>query len=88
MKTVEEFYKEIAGSMDLWNELKAIKSRDELGAFLKNHCCGASVEEYEKYAYSQQEGEIEDADAEAVAGGMWFPPPPPPLPPIKVQEIP
>ena len=87
MKTVEEFYKEIGGSLDLWNELNAIKSKEQLGAFLKNHDCDASVEEYEKYTYSQHEGEIEDTEAEAVAGGSWFCPPPPQLPPINQQGI-
>lgn len=69
MKTVEEFYTEIAGSPALQSELKAIKDRYALERFLKNHDCGVTAEYFAKYVQSQSEGEIEDDEAEPAAGG-------------------
>ena len=69
MKTVEEFYTEIAGSPALQSELKAIKDRYALERFLKNHDCGVTAEYFAKYVQSQSEGEIEDDEAESAAGG-------------------
>ena len=68
MKTVEEFYKEIAGSPELQNELKAA-SDEMLGAFLKKHGCDADVKDFTAFVRSQSEGEIDDDEAGAVAGG-------------------
>ena len=68
MKTAEEFYKEIAGSPELQNELKAA-SDEMLGAFLKKHGCDADVKDFREFVRSKSEGEIEDDDATAVAGG-------------------
>ena len=75
MKTIEEFYKEIAGSKELQDELKNI-SEGMLDEFLKKHGCDASVEDFKKYVKSQSEGEIGDVAAAAAVGGM----PPPFLP--------
>lgn len=72
MKTIEEFYKEIAGSKELQEELKAL-NEEILGAFLKKHDCQATAKEFEDYAKAQQEGEIQDDDAEAAAGGAFAP---------------
>ena len=55
MKTVEEFYKEIAGSKELQSELKTA-SDEMLGAFLKKHDCDASVTEFTSFVNSQAEG--------------------------------
>ena len=68
MKTVEEFYKEISDTKALQDELKNA-SDDMLGAFLKKHECGASVEEFVKYVKGQSEGAIEDEDVLMIAGG-------------------
>ena len=69
MKTVKEFYREISESKDLQNELKSA-SEEMLGAFLKKHGCDADVKEFAAYVRSQNEGEIEDDAAVAVAGGQ------------------
>lgn len=78
MKTVEEFYKEITGSPELQKELKAA-SNEMLGAFLKKHGCDADVKRFMTLLRSQNEGEIEDENAETIAGGQmavpWIKPP-------------
>ncbi len=71
MKTVEALYKEIAESKELQNELKAA-SDEMLKAFLKKHDCDASVEDFTEYAKSQEEGEMEDNDVEAIVGGIFL----------------
>ncbi len=76
MKTVEEFIKEIESSDALKNELKAIKDKDTLAAFLKKNNVDAPTEEFVK-AFKEKkeaEGELADDDAEAVAGGrfLWW----------------
>ena len=42
MKTIEVFYKEIAGSKELQDEVKGL-TEDELGAFLRKHDCPATA---------------------------------------------
>ena len=69
MKTLEEFYKEIAASNELQEELKTA-SDEMLEAFLKKHGCSATVKEYKDYAESLNEGEIGDDAAESVPGGQ------------------
>ena len=71
MKTAEEFYKEIATSKELQEELGKT-SGETLGAFLAKHGCGATAEEFVAFARSRSEGEIEDADAADVAGGVGY----------------
>ena len=84
MKTVEEFYKEISDSKELQEELNTM-NEEVLGEFLKKHDCEADAKEFADFARSQ-EGEIQDDDAGAVAGGgQWTPAF---KPPIKVQEVP
>ena len=69
MKTIEEFYKEIAVSKELQEEWK--KTSDEmLEVFLKKHDCSASVKDFTEYVNARREGEIEDEIVQAVAGGV------------------
>lgn len=71
MKTAQDFIKEINGSAELQNEIKAIKDKDALAEFLKKNDVSATVEEFGKALKVQSEGEMTDNDAEAVAGGRW-----------------
>ena len=81
MKTIQDFIKEIEGSAALQDELKAIKDKDALAAFLKKNDVEGTVEDFGKaiQAKAEAEGELSDDDAEAVAGGsvldwikQWF----------------
>ncbi len=74
MKTIEEFIKEIEGSAALQDELKAIKDKDALAAFLKKNDVDGTVEDFGKaiQAQTEAEGELSDEAAEAVAGGDWW----------------
>ena len=74
MKTIEELYNEINASEELKKAASAIKDKEAMAEFLKEHGCEASVEEFGKYVKSQSEGEIGDDEAEAVAGGrfLWW----------------
>lgn len=71
MKTAEEFYKEIAGSKELQEELKKLNV-ETLGAFLRKHDCEATAKEFADYAKSRAEGELTDDAAEAAAGGYYL----------------
>lgn len=70
MKTVEELCKEIDASAELQNELKAASDETKLIEFLKKHGCDADVKEFKAFVRSQSEGEIEDDDTAAIAGGV------------------
>ncbi|MBR4721039.1 MAG: hypothetical protein IK057_04690 [Clostridia bacterium] len=72
MKTIEEFYKEIASSKDLQEELKKL-SEEALLKFLQKHDCKASAKDFADFAKSQEEGEIQDDAAKAAAGGSFAP---------------
>ncbi len=74
MKTIEEFIKQIEGSEALKNELKEIKDKDALAAFLKKYDVEGTVEDFGKALKSkaEAEGELSDDDAEAVAGGKFW----------------
>lgn len=72
MKTMEELYKEILESKELWEELKVL-TEEALGEFLRKHDCEATAKEFADYAKSQAEGEIGDMDAEAATGGAFAP---------------
>ncbi|MBP0973020.1 MAG: hypothetical protein J5851_03845 [Oscillospiraceae bacterium] len=67
MKTLAELMQEIEGSEVLQKELDAISGSENLAAFLKQHDCDATVEEF---LAVEGEGALSDEDAEAVAGGM------------------
>ena len=58
MKTAEEFYKEIADSKELQEELKNA-SNEMLEAFLKRHDCDASVKEFAAFVDAHREGALE-----------------------------
>ena len=73
MKTFAEFINEINVSKELQEELKAT-SPEELDKFMKKHDCDADVQEFISFLKAHCEGEIEDADAAAAAGGAWGPP--------------
>ena len=74
MKTIQDLIKEIEGSAALQDELKAIKDKDALAAFLKKNDVDGTVDDFGKaiQAKNGAEGEISDDAAEAVAGGGWL----------------
>ena len=72
MKTAEEFYKEIATSKELQEELKAV-TKETLDAFLAKHGCNVTAKDFTAVVSSLTEGEIEDVDAADVAGGFNAP---------------
>ena len=69
MKTIEELFEEILASKELREELRATTDKT-LGAFLKKHGCNADPKEFMAFLRSHSEGELEDVDAETVAGGI------------------
>ena len=69
MKTVEELFEEIVASKELREELRATTDKT-LAAFLKKHGCDADPKEFMAFLRSHAEGELEDVDAETVAGGI------------------
>ena len=73
MKTIEELYNEINASEELKKVVSEIKDKETFAAFLKQHGCSASAEEFVKFVKAQREGEISDDDVAAVAGGkvVW-----------------
>ena len=77
MTTIQDFYKELTASKELQEELKAL-TEETLGKFLKKHNCKATAKEFSDYAQSQQEGEIQDDDAQAASGGWAASCPPTP----------
>ena len=82
MKTTEEFYREIIASTVLQEELKAA-SDEMLGAFLTKHGCDSTAKDFIAFVRSQDEGEIEDNDVEAIVGGLFVKPmPTPPRTPV------
>ena len=74
MKTIEAFIREINESAELQNEIRTIKDKDALAAFLKKNDVDGTVEDFGKAikAKTEAEGELSDDAAEAVAGGGWL----------------
>ena len=76
MKTAQDFIKEINGSAELQNAIKAIKDKEALAEFLKKNGVNSTVDEFgialKDIKVAGTEGEITDDAAEAVAGGGWF----------------
>lgn len=72
MKTLEEFIKEIDASKELQAELKGLKDKEAVAAFLQKHGCVAAVDELAAYIKAQTQGEIGDDAAAKVAGGVPF----------------
>ena len=72
MKTIDEFIKEIEGSADLQNEIKAIKDKDALSAFLKKNDVEGTAEDFVKAVKAKRsaEGPLPDESVDAVAGGV------------------
>ena len=71
MKTIEEFYQEIAGSKELQKELK-IMTEKALTDFLRKHDCEGTAKEFIDFVKTHKEGEISDEDVGVVAGGGWI----------------
>ena len=71
MKTIEEFYQEIAGSKELQKELK-IMTEKALADFLRKHDCEGMAKEFIDFVKTHKEGEISDEDVGVVAGGGWI----------------
>ena len=71
MKTIEAFYKEIADSKELQEELGAVTD-ETLAAFLAKHGCNATAEEFVAFAKAKAEGELDDDGAEQVNGGIYY----------------
>ena len=75
MKTLEQFIKEINASKELQEELKNLKNKDAVAAFLKKHDCSATAEELAeaiKVKAENGQGELSDDEASAASGGIWF----------------
>lgn len=74
MKTIEQFIKEIEGSADLQNEIKAIKDQDVLAEFLKKNDVEGTVQDFGKAVMAKggAEGEISDDVASTVDGGRYL----------------
>ena len=74
MKTAEEFVKEINESKELQKAIGEIKDKASFEAFLKDHDCDATADEFVKFVKSHAEGEIGDETAESITGGwgVWF----------------
>ena len=77
MKTIEELYNEINASEELRKAVSEIRDKEAFADFLKEHGCDASVKDFAAFVRSQDEGEIEDNDAEEIAGGLYYRPEPP-----------
>ena len=70
MKTVEEFVKEINESKELQKAIGEIKDKASFEAFLKDHDCDATADDFAKFVRSNSEGEISDDAAGDVSGGV------------------
>ena len=70
---IEEMYKEINASDELKKAISEIKDTTALEAFLKEHDCEATADEFVKYIESQCEGEMRDDVAAAATGGNGVP---------------
>ena len=68
MKTAETLLQEIKSSVELIDELKAVKDGDALSAFLKKHGCDATAEEFQ----AALRRELSDDALEGVAGGGFL----------------
>jgi hypothetical protein len=70
MKTMEELYKEVMASEELRKEFAEVaKTKEGAAEWLKKHGCNATPDEVMAFLKSKNEGEISDAEVEAVAGG-------------------
>ncbi len=67
MKTLNEFYKEMAANEGLKKEYEAIKTDEEVAKFLKAHDIDATVSDLKALI---AKGEMRDDDLAKIAGGM------------------
>ncbi|MBP0973452.1 MAG: hypothetical protein J5851_06030 [Oscillospiraceae bacterium] len=76
MRTLAELLTETVRSEELKNQMMAIKSRDDLAAFLQDNECETTIDELETFYQNAigdaDEGEITDAEAENVTGGANY----------------
>ena len=70
MKTLESLYEEVMASDELKKEFaEATGTKESLTAWLKKHDCDATLEELAAFLHEKKEGEMQDDEIEAVAGG-------------------
>ena len=69
MMTKEEVYSKIAESEELSRQYRGITDQSALKAFLSASGYDAGTEDFIQYVKSRYEGEIDDLDAERIAGG-------------------
>ena len=67
--TKEEVYSRIIESEELSRQYQGITDQNALKAFLSGIGYDAGTEDFIQYVKSKNEGEIEDQDAENIAGG-------------------
>ncbi|MBR5088738.1 MAG: hypothetical protein IK093_04860 [Ruminiclostridium sp.] len=74
MKTIEEFIRAIGESGTLRKELEEVKDMNALAEFLKKHDVDGTAEDFDKAMtdIGNEEGELDDDEAEAAAGGFKF----------------
>ena len=73
--TKQEACKTIAESAELRSKYENVKNDDELRAFLSEIGYTGDTKEFIAYVMTKQEGEIEDATTEDIAGGKPYYPP-------------
>ncbi len=73
MKTIEEFIRQIESSAALQDELKAIKDKDALAAFLKKNDVDVTVEQFAeaKDIIAEVGVELTDEEVADIAGGVY-----------------
>ena len=71
----EEVYDKIVSSEELSKKYSAIKDDNALEAFLSEIGYTGDTKEFIAYVMTKQEGEIEDATTEDIAGGKPYYPP-------------
>ena len=74
MKTLQELYKEVIASEELKNEFMEAAGDEKEGQkkveeFVKKHGCDATFEDVKAFLEEKSEGELEEEELEAVAGG-------------------
>jgi len=71
MKTLNELYTEVAASDALKNEFLALKTPEDIVAFVKKNGCDATLDDIKAFFEEKQKasGELSEEDLEQVAGG-------------------
>ena len=78
MKTLQELYKEVVASEELKKEFMEITKDEKNGQkkleeFLKRNGCDATYEDLKAFFAEKSEGELDEEEVEAVAGGKKDP---------------